>query len=560
MRFRTLLLTFLITVAFAPAANAALTGGRVEGVVVAERTPQLGAIVIVTPVERPGSPLRLVTDARGLFTSATLVPGLYSVRVRAAGFLPAFQPRVRVSENHLTLLRIELGSLFSTIEQLRHDPRPGQDPDEWSWVLRSASATRPVLRYAGGKVTASDQAERDAHAAHGRAELTAGSLSAWSPANTQPVGTSSFLYDQGFGDGNRLLVAGIVGYEHSPSAGVAATWIRSIGDGSGATSSTTIIFRQSQLGPNGPSFRGVEIDSIQKLQIGDRAELDYGGRYIVATLGGTASMARPDVRLRVKPAPGWTASVLVGSDPNENDANNANDPLDALNSFTTPVEAQGRLALDRAWHEEVGVDRALGPDAALSAAVFHDTESHAAIFGRGPFFDYNTIADPYSDSFVYNGGGMANWGARVGYKRKLSTHWQAALLYDWSRALAPGSNDLTAESLQRMIVAQRRDLVGGQLRGLIERTGTEVSAGYEWVNGAILTRPDPYGAALTGIDPYLNVSVRQPLPNFLCCRIVALIDVRNLLAQGYVSLETGDGRAILIPAARAIRGGFAVQF
>jgi Carboxypeptidase regulatory-like domain len=557
MRFRRLLLTLLITVAFAPAANAALTGGRVGGVVVAERTPQLGAIVIVTPVERPGGPLRLVTDARGLFSSTTLAPGLYSVRVRAAGFLPAFQPRVRVTENHLTLLRIELGSLFSSIEQLRHDPRPGQDPDEWAWVLRSASATRPVLRYSEGKVTSGDQTERDANAPHGRAELTAGSLSAWSPADTQPLGTSSFLYDQGFGEGNRLLLAGVVGYEHSPSAGVAATWVHSSADGTGATSSTTIIFRQSQLGPDGPSFRGIEIDSIQKLQIGDHAELDYGGRYIVATLGGTASMARPDIRLRVKPAAGWTASFLVGSDPNQRDPN---DPLDSLNSFTTPVEAEGRLALDRAWHEEFGVDRALGRDATLSGAVFHDTETHAPIFGRGPFFDYNTIADPYSDAFVYNGGAMANWGARVGYHRKLSTRWQAAVLYDWSRALAPGSNDLTPESLRSMIIAERRDLVGGQLRGNIERTGTEISAGYEWVDGPILTRPDPYGASLYGIDPYLNVSVRQPLPNFLCCRIVALIDVRNLLAQGYVTLDTGDGRAILIPAARAIRGGFAVQF
>jgi hypothetical protein len=556
MRFRTLLLTLLFAVAFAPATYAAQAGGRMEGVVVAERTPQLGAIVIVTPVERPGSPLRLVTDARGLFTSATLLPGLYSVRVRAAGFLPAFE-RVRVSANHLTLLRVELGSLFSSIEQLRHDPRPGQDPYEWAWVLRSATATRPVLRYAGGKVTAGNQAEHDAHAAHGRAELTAGSLSAWSPINTQPLGTSSFLYDQGFGEDNRLLVAGIVGYEHSPSAGIAATWIHSSADGRNATSSTTVIFRQSQLGPDGPSFRGIEIDSIQKMEIGDRAELDYGGRYIVATLGGTASMARPDVRLRVKPAAGWTASLLVGSDPNDG---TANDPLDSLNNFTTPVEARGQLALDRAWHEEVAVDRALSPDASLSAAVFHDTETHAAIFGRGPLSDYNTIADPYSDSFVYNGGGLANWGARVGYKRKLSTNWQAALIYDWSRALAPGSSDLTAESLQRMIVAERRNLVGGQLRGRIERTGTEISTGYEWVNGAILTRPDPYGASVYGIDPYLNVSVRQPLPNFLCCRIVALIDVRNLLAQGYVSLETGDGRAILIPAARSIRGGFAVQF
>jgi hypothetical protein len=557
MRLRALLLTFLVTVAFAPAAHASLDGGRVEGVVVAQRTPQLGAIVIVTPIERPGDPLRLVTDARGVFASTMLVPGFYSVRVRAAGFLPAFQPRVRISENHLTLLRIELGSLFSSIEQLRHDPRPGHAPDEWSWVLRSATVTRPVLRYTGVPIDAGNEAAHNARAPHGRAELTAGSLSSWSPADTQPLGTSSFLYEQGFGDQNRLLVAGLVGYEHSASTGVAATWIRSGAGNGNATDSTTIIFRQSQLGTAGPSFRGVEIHSMQKLLIGDRAEIDYGGQYIMAMLGGTASMARPEVRLRVAPDPDWTFSLLLGSDPIPNAKNS---PLDSLDNFATPIEAQGRLTLDHAWHEEVAVERALGPDAALSAAVFRDSESNAPIFGRGPLSDYNTIADPLSNSFVYNGGGLADWGARVGYKRKLSAHWKATMLYDWSSALAPGSNDLTAESLQRMIVAQRRHLVGGLVSGRIEASGTEVSAGYEWVDGPILTRPDPYGAGLYGVEPYLNVSVRQPLPNFLCCRIVALIDVRNLLAQGYVSLETGDGRAILIPAARAIRGGFAVQF
>jgi hypothetical protein len=556
MRLRALLLGLLFTVAFAPAAHAALNGGRVEGVVVAQRTPQLGAIVIVTPVERPGNPLRLVTDARGVFASTALLPGFYSVRVRVAGFLPAFQPRVRVSENHLTLLRIELGSLFSSIEQLRHDPRPGQNPDEWSWVLRSATVTRPVLRYSGAPATPGDAAH-NARATHGRAELTAGSLSSWSPADTEPLGTTSFLYDQGFGEGNRLLIAGLMGYQHSASAGVAATWIHPGGADGNATDSTTIIFRQSQLGQDGPSFRGVEIDSMQKLEIGDHVELDYGGRYVLAMLGGTASMARPEVRVRVKPADKWTASLLVGSNPHPNATSS---PLHSLDSLPTPVQARGRLTLDRAWHEEIEVDRALGSDAALSAAVFHDSESNAAIFGRGPLSDYNTITDPFSDSFVYNGGNLGNWGARIAYKRKLSTNWQATVLYDSSRALAPGANELNAASLQRMIVAERRDLVGGQVTGRIERSGTELSAGYEWVDGSMLTRPDPYGAGLYNIEPYLNVSLRQPLPNFLCCRIVALIDVRNLLAQGYVSLETGDGRAILIPAARAIRGGFAVQF
>lgn len=555
-RLSALLAALALALLLAPALHAAPAGGRLKGLVTAERTPQLGATVIVTPVARPGEPLRLVTDARGLFASTLLTPGWYSVRVVADGFLPAFEPRVRVNGKHVTLLRIHLGSLFSSIEQLRHDPRSGRGSDEWSWVLRSATVTRPVLRYAG-RTTPGSAAERATHAAHGRAELTAGSLSAWSPVDTQPFGTTSFLYDQGFGPSNRLLVAGLVGYQDSASSGVAATWIRSGADNGKATDSTTIIFRQSQFGSAGPGFRGIEINSMQKLRIGNRTELDYGGRYVLATLGTTASMMEPEVRLRIRPANGWTASLLVGSAPL---SNAANDPLDSLDAFSTPVEAQGRLALNRVWHEEFAVERALGTGATLSAALYHESDSHAPIFGRGPLSNFNTISDPFSNAFVYNGGGLRGWGARVGYVRKLSTNWQATFVYDWSRALAPGATNLTAQALRRMIVAARRNLAGGRLSGRLDRWGTEISTGYEWVNGPILTQPDAFGAAKYGVDPYLNVSLRQPLPTFLCCRIVAIIDVRNLLAQGYVSLETGDGRAILIPAARAIRGGFAVQF
>ncbi|MEJ2219056.1 MAG: carboxypeptidase-like regulatory domain-containing protein, partial [Gemmatimonadota bacterium] len=379
MRLRAIVLGLLLAAIAPGVAGAAGDGGRLGGMVIAQGTPQLGATVVVTPEARPGAPLRLVTDSRGRFASETLLPGLYSVRVRLAGFLPAFQPRIHVANGHLTLLRIELGSIFSSVEQLRHGPRTGHDPDEWAWVLRSATLTRPVLRFSNGRVVIGDSAEKRARAGHGRAELTSGTLSSWSPANPQAIGSTSFLYDQGLGGGNRLLLAGRVGYEHSPTAGFAATWTRS-GDALGnATESTTVVFRQAQIGTGETAFRGLEIDHIRKMQVGDRLELEYGGQYIVATMNGMASVARPEARLQMKLQPGWTASLLLSSDPLFGRPTAS--PLDSLDSFPTPLEGAGRLALDRAWHEEITLEHNLSRNATIAAAVFHDSDAHTALFG-----------------------------------------------------------------------------------------------------------------------------------------------------------------------------------
>jgi hypothetical protein len=64
-------------------------------------------------------------------------------------------------------------------------------------------------------------------------------------------------------------------------------------------------------------------------------------------------------------------------------------------------------------------------------------------------------------------------------------------------------------------------------------------------------------------DPYLNLFVRQPIPGtgFLPGHMDALIDVRNLLAQGYVPVLGQDGQTVyLVQSARAIRGGVAFTF
>jgi hypothetical protein len=87
-----------------------------------------------------------------------------------------------------------------------------------------------------------------------------------------------------------------------------------------------------------------------------------------------------------------------------------------------------------------------------------------------------------------------------------------------------------------------------------------VDAGYKWVSGVSVSRIDVYGESLYQMDPYLHVGIRQPLPRFALGRWEAVADCDNLLAQGYVPMNSRDGHVVLVPAFRTFRGGLNVQF
>ena len=64
-------------------------------------------------------------------------------------------------------------------------------------------------------------------------------------------------------------------------------------------------------------------------------------------------------------------------------------------------------------------------------------------------------------------------------------------------------------------------------------------------------------------DPFLNIFVRQPVPGTrsLPGHMDVLLEIRNLLAQGYVPVFGQDGRTVyLVQSARAVRGGVAFSF
>ena len=100
-----------------------------------------------------------------------------------------------------------------------------------------------------------------------------------------------------------------------------------------------------------------------------------------------------------------------------------------------------------------------------------------------------------------------------------------------------------------------------RINGSMPRTGTRLSASYGWTDFRTLM---PTHQSLTGHSDQQvgwNVSTRQPLPGMHGVRMEIMAELRNALAQGYLGLNSPDGRkAILTNTPRQMRGGLAFIF
>jgi hypothetical protein len=148
-------------------------------------------------------------------------------------------------------------------------------------------------------------------------------------------------------------------------------------------------------------------------------------------------------------------------------------------------------------------------------------------------------------------------------QRKLSSDLTATLDYACGDALELAKPDVELQDAGQWITTQSRHALAAKFSGTLPATHTRWIASYRWVNGPALTPVDMFNASPGQSDPFLNLFIRQPLPTlgFLPAHMEALIDLRNLLAQGYVPVMGQDGQTVyLVQAARSIRGGVTITF
>ena len=557
--------------------NNKIASGNLSGLVRdASGTPQLGATVeVLSEAAGISSPHRLLTNTQGFFQGDKLAPGFYTVRVTLVGFLPTLDKHVLVSANLTTLLRIQLESMFASLDQIRRPPANASvEPDDWKWALRSASGLRPVLQWDddSSNVTSGIVLENTVPRPRGRLELMDGARQPGSLSNIGTAPATAFAYDQRIDKFNHIVFAGQVSYDdESPSGGIAAIWLPNGSMQTGPAS--TVVLREARVGSNGPTFRAVRLDQSGSVAIGDRLLLRVGGEYVFMGLTESAWSVRPRMNLQTKVTPNWYVDITYATIPNASAANDAlaadltdtqapnvlQTALNQLDAFPTLLWRNGHPVLENGQHAELSVERKLGTHGTLQVAGFHDSDRHTAVYGRGnDQLSSDYFQDFYSRGFAYDGGYSSDWGTRVALRERLSEDLELTTIYAFSGALVP-ANELEG-ALRQALRSSMRHALAAKLTATIPRSQTRVSAGYKWVNGAALSRVDSYGEGVYQVSPYLNVGIRQPLPKFALGRWEAIAECDNLLAQGYYSMNTGDGLMVITPAARSFRGGLSLQF
>jgi hypothetical protein len=555
-----------------------LTSGILSGVVRdATGVPQLGASVDVSS-ETPGvfNGHQFLTNTQGLFRGEKLPPGLYTVQVTLAGFLPTIERHVRISSNLTTVVRIQLESMFTSIEQLRRPPTSGAaEADDWKWVLRSGSELRPVLQWHEDESESASSLVIDTPNQRplGRVELMDGARHPGSVSNFSGAPSTAFAYDLRVDHANHIVFAGQASYDgDSPAGGLAAIWMPT-GTLEQAPKST-LVLREAKISPDGTIFRGVRLDQRGTLTFGDRSLLQVGGEYVLVGARSSAWSVRPRLKWESKISSNWYLDAIYASVPlaeamddrlmegqsTFSTSSVLTSALDQLDAFPALLWRSGKPVLENGRHEEIAVERKFGARSILQVAGFHDDSSHVAVYGRGsnlPVTEY--FPDTYSSGFAYDGGSSNDWGARAALREKISDDLEVVAIYAFSGALVPTTN-LTESTLRDALQTAGRQSIATKITTRVAKTGTGLTIGYKWVNGTTVSRVDPYGEGVFGMNPFLHVAIRQALPRFALGRWEANAECDNLLAQGYVPMSTRDGQVYLVPAFRSFRGGLSLQF
>ena len=566
---RTLGWVMAITLILAGSAAAKPGYGTLSGVVLdPSGTPQMGATVWLISEDASGRIVsQLLSNQHGAFFSDHLKPGKYSVRVSLAGFLPAMEHHIGVAANITTLLRVQVDSVFASLDTLRRKSDLPAEPDDWKWVLRSSAATRPLLQWreADGDLADNTLAADSPtiQRPRGLLELTSGALQPGSFSNLSSSPATAMSYDQKLGAFGRILLAGQTSFERGVSGAFASVWLPSGAFERGPE--TTFVMRQAKVGPNGLAFQSMRVDHSEQLALSDRLSLRVGAEYLRAGIISSVSALHPHARLDTNLAPGWTASLLVAASPlngGVGETGALQSAIAELGSLPTVLFRDGRPVFEDGWHQELSVKHKLTGRASFEAAAFHDAAQHEAIFGSGPAAGPDFFQDAFSSAFLYDGGRTSSWGTRLAYRQKISDNLDFAAVYSWAGDLSPvGELNTTSGDLRNNLATRNHHSLAAQVSGKLPASGTQLTASYEWISGATLTPLDAFGEAAYQIEPSLHLSIHQPIPSFgLGGRWEALADFSNLFAQGYIPVNGQDSRVMVAPVLRSFRGGVSFQF
>jgi len=522
----------------------------------------MGAMVEV--LSAAAHDLRVFTDERGFYSISDLIPGTYSLKVTAPSFLPALRERIGLRAGSAMMVNVTLNTLFEAIQL---GPLRGPvDDDDWKWTLRSM-ANRPILRVLDeDPQTKAAKAEGEGHDLKASLSFLAGSPS--DGYNGVSDMSTGFSVEQRVLGQDTVGMAGNVGYGEGAGAAILrASYKHKSLTGSEPTVALTVRrLAPPVVGFHTQGLQSISLTTTDSLTVGNILELKFGselqtvqfmGRFTAFRPFGTADLhLSPNTVVEYRYASSRPAGTIAkDSDVESTDLGDAG-PRVSIASFSP--------ALERAHHQEISISRRIGKTN-LQAAYYSDQVSNTVLTGVGAVGagGGELLPDVDSGTFSYQGRDLDTNGLRLVLQRKLASDLTATLDYGYGGVLDLARPDVGLQQARESLSTVRRHAFSGKLSGRVPGCKTHWTTSYGWVSGRGLTPVDTFNASAGQSDPYLNVFLRQPLPGFgfLPVHMEAMLDLRNLMAQGYIPVMGQDGRTVyLVQSARSVRGGLAFTF
>ena len=546
----------------------AANSGSISGIVKsADGTPQMGALVEIFSVGAL-QPIVAFTTRSGSYQAINLVPGNYRLKITAAAYLPSLVENVVVHSGGRAVINVTLNTLAEAIRFLPPRQVSAQEADDWKWTLRSA-ANRPILRFDedhGFVLAKSATSEtHDFRPPTGSVAFVAGSQA--DGFGSAPDYGTSFDVQQALFSADTISFDGRVGNGNGLPAGVIRTsYKHQFSNGDTPTFAVTL----RRTAPSGSTITNT-LNSIaftfsNTTNIGGLVDVSYGSEVqdvqFIRHISGIRPFASAGLHLGKNTLVEYRYATEEPNSPFDKALENGDDT-----AISTPRISVVALApaLERDRHQEIAVSHKEG-NTKFQAAVFFDRVSNLALTGSGDVsaIASDVIPDFASDTFTFNGGELNTHGVRLVAEHTFSRELTALLDYAYGGAVsAPEMNSASWENLRQSLHVQDDHSVTAKLSGLIPGSSTHWDASYKWVSSSAVTPVDLFNASPGQADPYFSIVIRQRIPggSFCAGHMEALLDVRNLLAQGYRPFLSPDGRTLyLVQATRALRGGLAFTF
>ncbi len=528
--------------------------GSVSGVVRdSSGVPQIGAVVQLL---RPDMSViaAVYTGSKGDFTFKDILPGKYAVKAMGPSFLPSLRENVRVRTN--TIVNLTLNTLFEVMQWLPTQPRSvNAKQDDWEWTLRSA-ANRPLLRWLedGPLVVVSDRPG-------GRPKLKA-RLMATGQDGTFGESGERFTASVENTPSNSSELLAQVDFAPDTDAGMESMlgFRQDLGFAGSVESMAAISIHPVIEGAGGEGLEEAALRSSETINLGDEFQIDAGTQQVMARF----SQDSPNTILAALPFAtlAWhsgnstvsyrMASAPVAANRNESQAG----------SYLPQVSMRsGQLALEHGLHQEIGWERRTDASG-ISFAVYSDKLDNPVIEARGRAVAADgVLTDPISGLMRGAGQNFSSAGVMAAVEHRMTGGNLIRISYANGDALViPAQVHPTA--LSQVFGAARprhSQMYAISLSGTLDGTGTRWHASYRWQPADTVTPIAQYSVG--AIQPYLNLHLRQPIATrHDGLSVEALLDVNNLLAEGYRPYLLNGGVVVFAQDQRSVGAGVAFTF